>query len=164
MAIARARRAGSKTDQLHEVIERTVARGGKVVIPSFAVGRTQALLARINDLVEGGKLSGLKVYVDSPMAIEATSVFAMFPDAYSEEARRLMRCGDEPLDFPGLTMTCSVDESKAINADNDPSVIISALRDGHGRADQASPGELPLGLEEHDPVRRLPGGEQSRDE
>jgi metallo-beta-lactamase family protein len=114
------------TEQLYEVIDRTVSRGGKVVIPSFAVGRTQTILARINDLVESGRLNGLTVYVDSPMAIAATSVFAMFPEAYSDEARRLMRCGDEPLEFPGLTMTSSVDESKAINADNDPSVIISA--------------------------------------
>ena len=100
---------------LYQVIERTIGRGGNVVIPAFAVGRTQAVLARINDLVESGRLPGVPVYVDSPMAIQATRVFALHPEAYSEEARRLLRAGDAPLDFPGLSCTESVEESKAIS-------------------------------------------------
>jgi metallo-beta-lactamase family protein len=115
-----------KTEQLYEVIDRTTSRGGKVVIPSFAVGRTQAILARINDLVESGRLSGLPVFVDSPMAIAATRVFGMHADAYSDEARRLLHCGDEPLEFDGLQLTQSVDESKAINRVRGGCVIISA--------------------------------------
>jgi metallo-beta-lactamase family protein len=115
-----------KTEQLYEVIDATVRRGGKVVIPSFAVGRTQAILARINDLVESGRLAGLPVFVDSPMAIAATRVFAMHPEAYSSEARRLLRCGDEPLEFDGLSFSQTVDESKAINDLKGPCVIISA--------------------------------------
>jgi metallo-beta-lactamase family protein len=117
---------GDKTELLYEIIQRTIGRGGKVVIPSFAVGRTQAVLARINDLVESGRLSGVPVYVDSPMAIQATKAFTLHPDAYSAEARRLLRAGDEPLDFPGLRCTPSVDESKSINLSKSPSVIISA--------------------------------------
>jgi metallo-beta-lactamase family protein len=117
---------GDKTELLFQVIERTIGRGGNVVIPSFAVGRTQAILARLNDLVESGRLSGVPVYVDSPMAIQATRAFALHPEAYSDEARRLLRAGDEPLDFPGLACTGSVDESKAISESDIPSVIISA--------------------------------------
>jgi len=115
-----------RTERLHEVITRTVARGGKVIIPAFAVGRTQEILGRINDLVESGRLPGIPVYVDSPMATEATAVFARHPEAYSEEARRLLRAGDAPLEFPGLRFTRSVDESKEINASRFPAVVISA--------------------------------------
>jgi len=117
---------GDRTEILRRIIEATVDRGGKVVIPSFAVGRTQELLARINDLVESGKLSGVPVYVDSPMAAAATRAFALHPEAYSEEARRLLRVGDRPLEFPGLRITSSVEESIAINASREPCVIISA--------------------------------------
>jgi len=117
--------AGDKTGCLHEVIERTVKRGGRVVIPSFAVGRTQAVLARINDLVESGALPRIPVYVDSPMAIHATAVFERHPEAYSEQARKLRRA-DEPLEFAGLELTSSVEESKAINQYDGPCVIISA--------------------------------------
>jgi len=117
---------GDKTELLFQTIKRTVDRGGKVIIPSFAVGRTQAVLARINDLVEGGRLAGLDVFVDSPMATAATKVFCLHPEAFSEEARRLRLAGDKPLEFPGLRFTASVEESKAINARNEPCVIISA--------------------------------------
>jgi metallo-beta-lactamase family protein len=117
---------GDRTERLLEVIRRTTERGGKVVIPSFAVGRTQELLARINDLVESGRLSGLPIYVDSPMAVEATGIFAHHPEAYSAEARRLLRAGDEPLAFTGLALSSTVAQSKAINGRRGPAVIISA--------------------------------------
>jgi metallo-beta-lactamase family protein len=84
------------------------------------------VLARINDLVESGRVSSLPVYLDSPMAVEATRSFAMHPEAYSEEARRLLHAGDRPLEFPGLKLVQSVEESKAINAHPGPCVIISA--------------------------------------
>jgi metallo-beta-lactamase family protein len=118
--------AGDRTELLHRVIEKTIDRGGKVVIPSFAVGRTQEILARVNDLVESGKLSGVPVYVDSPMAAAATRAFALHPEAYSEEARRLLATGDLPLEFRGLRITSSVEESIAINSSREPCVIISA--------------------------------------
>jgi metallo-beta-lactamase family protein len=113
-------------DRLYDVIQRTVRRGGNVVIPAFAVGRTQALLSRINDLVEAGRLPGLTVFVDSPMAVAATAVFAMFPDAYSEEARRRLHAGDLPLEFPGLKLVTSVVDSKAIATHRGSCVILSA--------------------------------------
>lgn len=117
---------GDLTELLFQSIKRTIGRGGKLVIPAFAVGRTQELLARINDLVEAGRLDGITVYVDSPMAIEATRTFAIHPEAYSDEARRKLRAGDAPLAFEGLTLARSVEESRAINEDRSPAVIISA--------------------------------------
>ncbi len=117
---------GDRTEALYKIVRDTVERGGKVVIPSFAVGRTQEILARLNDLVESGRLRGVPVFVDSPMAVEATAVFARFPDAYSKEARRKYCSGDAPLEFPGLRLVTKVEESKAINGSRVPSVIISA--------------------------------------
>jgi metallo-beta-lactamase family protein len=115
-----------RTEELFQVVQETARRGGKVVIPSFAVGRTQELLARLNDLVEGGRMKGIPVFVDSPMATAVTKVFALHPEAYSEEAQRLLRAGDEPLEFPGLRMISSVRDSMELNKLKGPAVIISA--------------------------------------
>lgn len=115
-----------RTDLLYDVISSTVDRGGKVVIPSFAVGRTQEILARLNDLVESGRLSGVPVYVDSPMAVAATRAFDGHPEAYSSEVRQQLQDGDLPLDFPGLKLTVKVEDSMAINSSREPAVIISA--------------------------------------
>lgn len=114
-----------RTEQLFRILERTLDRGGKVVIPSFAVGRAQEVMARINDLVETGRLSGVPVYVDSPMATAATRVFALHPEVYSDEARRLLRTGDKPLEFPGLKMITAVQDSMEINRQKGPAIIIS---------------------------------------
>ncbi len=114
-----------RTEQLFRILEGTLDRGGKVVIPSFAVGRAQEVMARINDLVETGRLSGVPVFVDSPMATAATRVFAMHPEVYSEEAQRLLGAGDAPLEFPGLRLVTSVQESMEINRWKGPAIIIS---------------------------------------
>ncbi len=114
------------TEELYEAIRATVSRGGRVIIPAFAVGRTQEILARVNDLVESGRIRNVPVYVDSPMAVEATRIFASHPEAYSERARRSLHAGDKPLEFPGLTLNTSVEGSKALNALKTPAVIISA--------------------------------------
>ncbi len=114
-----------RTEQLFRILERTLDRGGRVVIPSFAVGRAQEVMARINDLVEAGRLTGVPVFVDSPMATAATKVFALHPEVYSDEARRLLRAGDAPLEFPGLRMVTEVQESMEINDHKGPAIIIS---------------------------------------
>jgi len=114
------------TQALEDIITATHARGGNVVIPSFAVGRTQELLARLNDLVEHDRVPSLPVYVDSPMAVAATKVFRRHDEAFSPEMHALIGAGDDPLTFPGLELTRSVDESKQINASTQPAVIISA--------------------------------------
>ena len=117
-------------EALAEVIQRTFDRGGNVVVPSFAVGRTQEILYFIrkikqDHLVHGHE--GFKVYVDSPLAIKATTIFAdNYDDCYDEEALELIKSGVNPISFQGLTIAESADESKAINAIKEPKVIISA--------------------------------------
>jgi metallo-beta-lactamase family protein len=117
---------GDRTELLFDIIHRSMRRKGKVIIPSFAVGRTQEVLTRINDLVEAGRLPGLRVYVDSPMAVAATRAFALHPEAYSGPIRELMENGDAPLYFEGLELITRVEDSMALNASREPAVIISA--------------------------------------
>lgn len=115
-----------RTDRLYEIIAQTQQRGGKVIIPAFAVGRTQEVLTRINDLVEDGRLDGLRVFVDSPMAVAATKAFALHPESFSAPMRELLDEGDSPLDFEGLRLITSVEESIELNRSREPAVIISA--------------------------------------
>ncbi len=116
--------------ELTEIIQETFDRGGNVVIPSFAVGRTQEMLyflrqIKADNLIKGHE--GFKVYVDSPLAVEATEVFQKnIYNCFSEEAMALVRQGINPLVFPGLELTITSEESKYINADAEPKVIISA--------------------------------------
>ena len=114
------------TEYLEDIIMATHARGGNVVIPSFAVGRTQELLARMNDLVENHRIPEIPTYVDSPMAVAATDVFRRHDEAFSGAMRSLLKSGDDPLQFPGLRLTQSVEESKEINESPEPCIIISA--------------------------------------
>mgnify|MGYP002791799649 FL=1 len=113
-----------------EVIQHTFDRGGSVVIPSFAVGRTQEMLYFIRQIKEEGRVHGhdnFKVYVDSPLANEATTIFnEHIYDCFDEEAMALVKKGINPLMFPGLKTSITSDDSKAINFDEDCKVIISA--------------------------------------
>ncbi len=128
-------------DRLHEkaevnsiedfarVIQETLNGGGNVVIPSFAVGRTQELLYFINQIKERGlvKYHDFPVYMDSPLAVDATEIFQKNTmDCFDEEAMEYINRGDNPLTFPGLNLAISSEESKAINFDDEPKVIISA--------------------------------------
>lgn len=112
------------------IIQRTFDRGGNVVIPSFAVGRTQELLYFMRDIKARGLVnghSGFEVYVDSPLAVQATNIFQEnFSDCYDEEAMDLIGRGINPITFDGLKLSITSDESKAINFINHPVVIISA--------------------------------------
>ena len=115
---------------LTEIIQRTLDRGGNVVIPAFAVGRTQEMLYFIREIKERGLVhghDGFKVYVDSPLAVEATSVFLQCDTSFlDDEARAILARGVNPLAFDGLEVSVSVDESRAINENAEPKVIISA--------------------------------------
>lgn len=115
---------------LTEIIQRTLDRGGNVVIPAFAVGRTQEMLYFIREIKERGLVhghDGFKVYVDSPLAIEATSVFLQCDTSFlDDETRALLARGVNPLVFDGLEVSVSSEESKAINENREPKVIISA--------------------------------------
>ena len=115
---------------LAEIIQTTMDRGGNVVIPSFAIGRTQEMLYFIREIKNRGLVRGhdsFPVYVDSPLAVEATGIFLQCDlDFVDDEMAAIVRRGENPLVFPGLHTSVSTDESKAINADTEPKVIISA--------------------------------------
>jgi len=118
-------------ERLLQIIYSTTQGGGNVVIPSFAVGRTQELLYELNKVYDGNspytdKLKDVPVYVDSPMAITATEVFRSNAQVYNSEMREYILSGDHPLDFRGLHYSRTSQESQAINIDTVPKVIISA--------------------------------------
>ena len=115
---------------LADVIQRTFDRGGNVVIPSFAVGRTQEMLYFIRQIKQEGLVyghDGFEVWVDSPLAIEATNIFQerMYAD-FDNEAGQLLRQGINPIGFQGLKVAVTSEESKAINDIPEPKIIISA--------------------------------------
>ena len=114
---------------LAEMIDRTIERGGNVVIPSFAVGRTQELLYAIREIKEKGMVKNKKfpVYVDSPLAIEATEIFSKCdPSCFDEQTNELIAKGIDPIKFADLRLSVTVEDSKRINMSEEPKVIISA--------------------------------------
>lgn len=115
--------------QLVPILQRTFDRGGNVVIPSFAVGRTQELLYFIRQIKERNLINGhdgFPVYVDSPLAVEATNIFNQSTDDFDDESRKIIESGTNPISFNDLYVSVTSDDSKAINADAAPKVIISA--------------------------------------
>lgn len=128
----------SKAQDFLKIVSETIEKGGTVVIPSFAVGRTQEILYELNNIKEDPKdehfleefeeLMNTPVYVDSPLAISATEVFEDNMELFDEETQEVIRSGDNPLEFPGLKFTKTADESKALNENPEPSIIISASR------------------------------------
>ncbi|MBK5246495.1 MAG: MBL fold metallo-hydrolase [Peptostreptococcaceae bacterium] len=118
-------------EELMKIIFDTTKRGGTVVIPSFAVGRTQELIFELNRFYENhGEhrdfLDKVMVYIDSPMATTATEVFRKNANLFDEETKNYILAGDNPLDFKNLKFTRTSDESKALNLDENPKIIISA--------------------------------------
>jgi metallo-beta-lactamase family protein len=111
--------------RLGEVIRETAARGGRVLIPSFAVGRTQELLYDLHALVRAGAVPPLPVFVDSPLAIDATSVFELHPDAF-DHSEEMVQQVQELFRFDLVHFTRDVSESKALNSAHGPMVIIAA--------------------------------------
>jgi metallo-beta-lactamase family protein len=112
-------------DELAHVITRTVKRGGKVVVPCFALERAQELVFSLKKLVTAGKIPKIPVFVDSPLTVKITDVFKLHPECYDEETLQLLRV-DSPFDFPELRYVSDKEESKSIDASPQPSVILSA--------------------------------------
>jgi metallo-beta-lactamase family protein len=113
--------------ELTEVIQSTYAKRGKLIIPSFALERTQELLYLLAGLRASGGLPGdMPVYVDSPLAVKCTEVFARHAEVYDDETKALLTRGVNPFDFPGLHFVHTVEESKSLNVANTPMIIISA--------------------------------------
>jgi metallo-beta-lactamase family protein len=117
------------TDKLEKIVNKTCQRGGKLIVPAFAVGRTQELVYRLHQLVESRDISPhLPIYVDSPLAIDATGIYRLHPEAYDEETHEFLahdHHGD-PFGFEMMRYTRSTSESKELNFLREPAVIISA--------------------------------------
>jgi metallo-beta-lactamase family protein len=115
-------------DRLRRITNQTLHRGGKVIIPAFAVGRTQELVYAIHRMMDAGDIPEAPVYVDSPLAVNATDIFRAHPECFDEEALEMIRSGVHraALGFDRLTYIRSVEESKALNTRKDPMIIISA--------------------------------------
>ncbi len=118
-------------EQFMEIILKTVRRGGTVVVPSFAVGRTQELIFELSRFYEKDEefrktMEDVMVYVDSPMATSATEVFRKNVQDFDDETKELILKGESPLDFKNLRFTRSVEESKELNMNREPKIIISA--------------------------------------
>ena len=127
----------SKAETFINIVTDTIKNGGTVVIPSFAVGRTQEILYELNKIKDSEDdspeferkyrlLMNTPVYVDSPLAISATEVFKENMDLFDKETQELIKRGDNPLEFPGLKFTQTVEESKALNESDESAIIISA--------------------------------------
>ncbi len=111
---------------LREVIERTTSRGGKVIIPAFALGRTQDIVYILNGLFESGELARVPIYVDSPMATSTTAVYRHHPECYDEETATLLLTDPDPFGFDSLRYLRTTSESMTLNHSPEPCVIISA--------------------------------------
>lgn len=130
-------RNDDKAKMFLDIVAETLDKGGKVVIPSFAVGRTQEILYEIDKLKEDlgqdeefykkyEKIMNVPVYVDSPLAISATEVFKKNTELFEEEIQEKIKRGDNPLEFRELHFTQTAEESKALNMDTSPAIILSA--------------------------------------
>ena len=111
--------------RLAEVVRSTAARGGRVLIPAFAVGRTQEILYNLHSLAREGAIPSIPIYVDSPLAIDTTTVFQLHPETYDQSEDMVKRV-KELFHFPMVHFTRDVEESKAINSAKGPMVVIAA--------------------------------------
>lgn len=111
--------------KIEDVVEETIARGGVLMIPSFALERTQQLLYHFNDLVENSRIPRTPIFVDSPLAIKLTRIYRRYPEYFDKEALSLINSGDKIFKFPDLKFTLSTEESKAINHVAPPKIIIA---------------------------------------
>lgn len=117
---------GRVQDKLADAVNRTAARGGRIVVPAFAVGRTQQLVYTLNELYAQRRIPIIPVFVDSPLAVKATAVFRAHEEAYDAEAASYIASGDDPFSFGRLRYIQDVQESKALNDLHGPYIVISA--------------------------------------
>jgi metallo-beta-lactamase family protein len=117
---------------VEDIIEDTIKAGGVLMIPAFAMERTQKLLYEINELVENGRVPQVPIFLDSPLAIKMTEVYKKYKDYFDAETVKLLMSGDALFEFPGLKKTLTVEESKSINEVNPPKIIIAGSGMSHG--------------------------------
>ena len=120
------REAGDIATQLADVVNSTHRRGGNVVIPTFAVERAQELMYFFARLVQAQRIPPMKVYLDSPMAVDVTGIFAQHSDLFDADMNELIAAKVPPLRFPGLTMCRTAEESKRINEVREPCIIMAS--------------------------------------
>lgn len=113
-------------DHIERVINETLAKRGKVIIPAFAVERTQQLIYVLHELTEAGRIPDVPIFVDSPLAVNATEIFRIHPECFNDEVYQFLFEKRNPFGFEGLRLIRSVSESKDLNNSQDPAVIISA--------------------------------------
>lgn len=112
--------------ELLKIIREAIAHQAKVIIPAFAVDRTQNIIYTLGQFMREGSIPSLPVYIDSPLAISATEIFKRNPDCFDREAREILLQGESPFDLPEIVYSRTTEESKAINEDRRPGIIISA--------------------------------------
>ena len=115
-------------EEFRQVVGRTLERKGKVIIPAFAVGRTQEIVYVLHQMIESKQLPSVPVYVDSPLAVNVTDIFKLHPECFDKETQAFIKADKHhtALGFDRLTYTRSVEESKALNDRKDPMIIIAA--------------------------------------
>jgi metallo-beta-lactamase family protein len=113
-------------DRLAEIVKRTYQRGGKMIVPAFAVGRTQQLVLLLHQLINGSKIPAFPIFVDSPLAVNVTDVFRKHPELFDEETRAFLTNHEDPFGFSRLTYVRDVNQSKALNDLHGPFMIVSA--------------------------------------
>jgi metallo-beta-lactamase family protein len=114
------------TDALGDVVTRTCARGGKVIIPSFALERAQEVLFALKQLERGGRLPRVPIYVDSPLTVRLTEIFKLHPECYDSETAALLAGSDSPFELEGLRYISDVAASQAVTAAPGPAIVIAA--------------------------------------
>lgn len=120
-----------RTGELEEIIEDTVERGGALMIPVFSLERTQELLFELNALIEEGRVPKVPVFVDSPLGILVTEVFRKSHEFFNDMTKARIATGDDVFAFPGLTLTPTVEDSKAINSVPNPKIILAGSGMAH---------------------------------
>jgi len=113
-------------EQLTEVVNRAVKRKGKILVPSFALERTQEFVYALHRLTDGGMIPPIPIYVDSPLSVRVTEVFKLHPECFDEETRAFLRRNGDPFGFENLRYVSDVEESKALNGQEGPMMIIAA--------------------------------------
>ena len=116
----------SVAEKLAEIVNRTYKRGGKLIVPAFAVGRTQQIVLLLHELTQANAIPAFPIFVDSPLAVNVTEVFRKHPELYDEEARAFLANHGDPFGFHLLTYVRDVDQSKALNDLPGPFMVISA--------------------------------------
>jgi metallo-beta-lactamase family protein len=117
---------GEALATLEAILHRTVARGGRVIVPAFAVGRTQQLVLLLHELMNEKRIPPVPIFVDSPLAVDVTAIFRAHPECFDEGTRRYLEAGEDPFGFGRLTYVRDVNESKKLNDRKGPFVVISA--------------------------------------